>query len=233
MGALANCSLALREQTAAQREEAREAGQSFAVPHPARELPVLSQQASLEAVLRYALLSNADVEQAYFDWAAAVERIPQATSLPDPRFSYEYLFSEERLRRWDRMTLGAAQMIPLPAKLSRAGEVALAESRAAQRRLEDAKFSLQAALVAAWHELWLVDRSIEIAEENLSLLREFTEVTRQRVAVGRAAQAEASKADLEVAAAESELLEAELGEVHARELELEIWTAEIGHRTRE
>jgi hypothetical protein len=27
------------------------------------------------------------------------------SEIPDPRFSHEYLFSEERLRRWNRTTL--------------------------------------------------------------------------------------------------------------------------------
>jgi outer membrane protein TolC len=221
LAALGGCALVLREETAEQRGRAREAGRPFAERHEARALPELPEQAPLEAVLSYAFLSNADVERAYFDWVGAVERIPQATSLPDPRFSYEYLFTDERLRRWNRTTLGISQMIPLPAKLSRAGEVALADSRAAQLRLEDAKFSLQAAVVAAWHELWLVDRNIEIDEDNLALLRELAEVTRQRVAVGRALQADASKADLEVASAENQLLtrraqrSAALGEVNA------------------
>ena len=51
----------------------------------------------------------------------------------------------------------------------------------------------------------MIDRSVEIEEENLELLRQFASVTRQRVAVGRAMQADASKADLETSAAENRL----------------------------
>ena len=61
-------------------------------------------------------------------------------------------------------------------------------------------------MVAAWHELWLVDRNTEVDEANLSLLRQVVAVTRQLVAVNRAPQADASKLDLEVASAENQLL---------------------------
>jgi outer membrane protein TolC len=157
-------------------------------------------------VLAYAFRSNAELERAHFEWAAALARVPQAVSLPDPRFSFAYLFSDERMRRWDRTTLGVSQMIPYPDKLTKAGRVTLAEAVAARQRLEARKFSLQAEVVGAWHVLWLIDRSVEIDEANLSLLEQFRVVTRQLVAVGRAPQADASKADLEVASAENELL---------------------------
>jgi hypothetical protein len=110
-----------------------------------------------------------------------------------------------RCGSWDRTTLGISQMIPYPGKLTRAGRVALAEAIAARHRLEATKFALQAEVVAAWHELWLVDRGSEIDDANLALLEQFREVTLELVAVGRAPQADATKADLEVASAGNEL----------------------------
>jgi cobalt-zinc-cadmium efflux system outer membrane protein len=200
------CGLFLPGGTREERARLERAGEPFAVPHEVRPLPPLSEAAALDDVLAHAFRSNAELEMAYFEWAAALARVPQAVSLPDPVLSYEYLFSAEKMRRWDRTTLGVAQMIPYPGKLTRAGEIALSESVAAGRRLEDRKFTLQAEVVAAWYELWVVDRGVEIDEANLELLRQVVTVTRQLVAVGLAPQADASKLDLELSAAENQLL---------------------------
>ena len=200
------CSVFLPRATREEQKRLERAAEPFSTPHERRPLPALSEAAALTDVLAYAFRSNAELEMAYFDWAAALARVPQAVALPDPVLSYEYLFAAEKMQRWDRTTLGVGQMIPYPGKLTGAGRVALAEAVAARRRLEDRKFSLQAELVAAWHELWLVDRNAEVDEANLSLLRQVVAVTRQLVAVNRAPQADASKLDLEVASAENQLL---------------------------
>lgn len=203
--ALCGCAVFAPAETKDERARVEHAGEPFSTRHEARELPALPDGAPLGDVLAYAFRSNADLEMSYFEWAAALERVPQESSLPDPSLSFEYLFASERMGRWDRTTLGGSQMIPYPAKLTRAGEVALADAVAARHRLEDRKFSLQAEVAAAWYELWLVDRGIEIGAENLALLQQFASVTHEIVAVGRAPQSDASKAELEVASADNEL----------------------------
>jgi outer membrane protein, heavy metal efflux system len=199
---LAGCSIAGEKE---ERSKLKREGTPFATSHERRSLPVLPESPSREAVLQYAFYSNAGIEQAYFEWAMAIERVPQASSLDNPRFSFEYLFSRDRVARWDRVTLGASQMIPFPGKLEAAGQVALQAAIAARRRFEDAKFALQAEVVEAYERLLLTDRAIAIGESNLSLLRQFVEVSRALVGAGKARQADLSKAELEAAQAENEL----------------------------
>lgn len=200
--AAAGCSVA--GESAERRDLDRE-GRPYQFRHGERKLPTLPADAPLLDVLQHAFLSNADLERAYFEWKMAVERVPQAASLDDPRFRFERLFSKEKLSRWDRTTLAISQMVPFPGKLDKAGQVALAEAVAAGRRFEDAKFMLQAELVEAWAELRFVRAAIRIAEENLALLRDVAETTRALVAVGKATQVDVTKADLEVTAADNEL----------------------------
>lgn len=199
---LAGCSVAgeREERSALDRER-----QPFSIPHERRTLPAIAETPSREEVMQYAFYSNAAVEEAYFAWAMALERVPQAASMDNPRFSFEYLFSRERVSRWDRATLGGSQMIPFPGKLEAAGQVALQAAIAARRRFEDAKFTLQAEVIEAYEELLLTDRSIAIGEANLKLLRQFVEVSRELVGAGKARQAELSKAELEASQAENEL----------------------------
>ena len=93
----AGCSLFAPGETREERERLERAGEPFSAPHETRQLPALAEEAPLADVLAYAFHSNAELEMAYFEWAAALERVPQAVSLPDPLLSYQYLFSADRL----------------------------------------------------------------------------------------------------------------------------------------
>src|SRR5216684_5006678 len=52
-------------------------------------LPVLTADSSLSNFLAYAMLNRPEVEAAYYDWAASVERITQARSFPDPQLTLQ------------------------------------------------------------------------------------------------------------------------------------------------
>jgi outer membrane protein TolC len=54
------------------------------------ELPTLHESATLNDYLAYAALNNPGLEAAFNRWRAALERVPQEKSLPDPRFTYRY-----------------------------------------------------------------------------------------------------------------------------------------------
>jgi outer membrane protein TolC len=188
-----------------ERDALLQSATPFDKPHETRILPILHPEPTFEDVLQYAFSANAEIEQVYFEWRVAFERVAQAVSLDDPRFSFAYLFSKEKFQAWDRVTLGGAQMIPAPGKRELAGQIALQEAIAARRRFEDAKFSLQANVVTEWNELLFMDRSITIGEANVELLREFLDTTLQLVAVGKAPQSAAIKADLEAQNEHNEL----------------------------
>lgn len=203
--ALAACSGPRPKGEADERAAAAREGAPYLKPHAERTLPALPEAAALPDVLHYGFLSNANLEQAYFEWKAALERIPQAVSYDQPKFAFDYLFSKEQMSAWNRTTLGASQMIPFPGKLDRAGREALEGAIAARRRFEDAKFALQAEIVGAFHQLALVDRTVAIDEENVRLLEDFVETAGTAVSVGKAAQADLLKAELELETAKNEL----------------------------
>src|SRR6266498_2186245 len=52
-------------------------------------LPTLQTNASLSDFIHFAVLNQPQVEAAYYDWAASVQRITVERSLPDPRLSFE------------------------------------------------------------------------------------------------------------------------------------------------
>jgi hypothetical protein len=52
-------------------------------------LPDLTTNSSLGDFLTYAMLNQPQIEAAYYDWAASVENITVARSLPDLQFTFQ------------------------------------------------------------------------------------------------------------------------------------------------
>jgi len=166
------------------------------------ELPPLPGEPSLRDCLRTAFHADAELRARYWEWRAAIERIPQEASPPNPAFSFSHLFSNERMSAWDRTTLGLSNdpmsNLPFPAKLATAGRRALAEAVAAGRRFEAAKFNLQAEVTSLYLDLALHGEQIRAQEETVALLRLAAADAGSRLRAGRAAPEEALRAQDEV-----------------------------------
>ena len=142
--ALAGCAMRPAGEDA-ERQRAAEAGRPFT---DTVVLPLLPENPTPEDYLRFAFLRNADLHARYWEWRAAIERVPQDSSFPNVALPFSVMFSGGKQKLWDRTTLGLSNDpmsdIPFPTKLSTAGRKALEEARAAGLRFEAAKFLLQA-----------------------------------------------------------------------------------------
>jgi outer membrane protein TolC len=154
--------------------------------------PPLPEQPTADDWLRAAFFANADLHARYFEWRAALERIPQVASPPKAALSFNYLFSDENLKAWDRTTLGVSNdpmsNIPFPTKLATEGRRALEEARAAGRRFEAAKFALQAQVLSLYDDLALHAVMIRLQQERIQLLGLGLRETRARASTGSASQ---------------------------------------------
>ncbi len=213
---LAGCSL---EPRATDLESARmaEAGKGFEEPFDKRTLPPLAEQPGWRDVLQRAFLANGNLEAAYFDWKAALAGVKVAGAYPNTNVAlgYSYLFSGEKMKAWDRTTLGVgfdpAMSLQWPGKVQEAARAALADARAKGKRFEAAKFALQQRVLTAWLDYaWLAER-IRIQGENVDLLKMLVDAAQQRVRTGGPqqdmlkAQTEYEMARNELASLQSEL----------------------------
>jgi outer membrane protein, heavy metal efflux system len=190
-----------------ERERIESAGASYvrrAEPAPLPEKP------GPDDYLRYAFLSNADLEARYWEWKAAIEQVPQDASLPNAAISFDYMFSGGTMKAWDRTTLGISNdpmtNIPFPTKLATAGRRALEAARAAGLRFEGAKFLLQGNVLSTYYDLALLAESIRIQEENVALLRVTVGQAEASVSAGTSSQQDLLKAQTELDLAQNELV---------------------------
>ena len=73
----------------AARQDLKTVGGTYRPQNQRPPLPALQTNASLASFLAFAILNQPQIEAAYFDWAASVERITRERSLPDPRLTFE------------------------------------------------------------------------------------------------------------------------------------------------
>jgi outer membrane protein, heavy metal efflux system len=131
----------------------------------------------------------------------AVEQVPQAKALPDPKFTYRL----ETRRQPHGQTFGISQMLPWFGTIEAATGMATAEEKAAQHRYQSQRLKLFADVKGAFYDYAFLARQLEIAKANLELLRHFAEVARIRYSASQATQPDVIRAEIEIATMENEI----------------------------
>jgi len=161
---------------------------------------------SLADYLRYAALNNAGLKAAFEQWKAAIEEVPQARSLPDPRFTYGHFIEEVETRVGpQRNKFGISQMFPWFGKIEARTRAAGATAEAARRRYEAKKLKLFFEVKDAFHEYVYLARAIEIARENLELIEDFEQVALTKYIGAATGHPDVVRAQVELAQLEDRL----------------------------
>ena len=165
-------------------------------------------------MLHRAFLANGDLESAYFDWKAAVDRIDIAAAWPNSRLmlGYSYTLSAGNMKAFDRNTFSLSpdsmESLLWPSKAAKQGEVALAQAREAGARFRAAKFELQRRVLSAWADYAVQAERLRIARERELLARFTLDTAGSRVRAG-GIQQDLLKAEVESEAARDSVRTAE------------------------
>ena len=166
---------------------------------PAELEGVLTDEATLDHCLAYAAIHNPGLEAVFNRWKAALERIPQVRSLPDPRFNYRYFIENVETRVGpQRQSLGFSQVFPWLGKLDLRGGVAVEVARAAQARYEAEKLQLFYKVKKAYYEYYYLAQVIGVVRENLELVKYLEEVARTRFKVAEGGHPNVIRAQVEL-----------------------------------
>ena len=175
-----------------ERERLETAAKQFLLEYrPA--LPALTADSAPAEYLRWAMLNQPSVTAAYFDWAAAVAKIPAARTPPDPRLTIQADISNVLMA----LMPGLMFDFPGPGKLAAGAEVASAESEMKYHVFT--KVSLQAAfdLKKACWELRTLDTRLELNRQMSDLLAETEKIAEARNATGTAMLPDVLRARIE------------------------------------
>ena len=170
----------------------RVAAASVAVEEP-------DEASDLVRLLRYARANNPGLQAAFERWKVALERVPQATALPEPRLSFSGFLAAVETRAGPlQARVGLAQPFPWFGELALAGSVAFEASESAREALEAERLELDQRVRAAWYEYAWVARAIEITEGNRELLVHWESVARARMKTGLGRHSDVIRAQVEL-----------------------------------
>jgi outer membrane protein TolC len=156
-------------------------------------LPALVTNSTLGEFLTYAMLNQPQIETAYFDWAASVENITAARSLPDPQLTFQMDIADIVTS----VMPGFMQEFPGPGKLRLQAQAATAASQARYFDFEKAVLQAAYAVKRSCAQLWFLDEKIRINREMLRLLSDLEQSARGQNAVGRATLQDVYRAQIE------------------------------------
>jgi len=160
----------------------------------------------LEDYLAFAAMHNAGLQVAFEQWKIAVEQVPQAKSLPDPKFTYGYFIEEVETRVGPQKNkLEIMQTFPWFGEIEARTDAAAAAAKAARKRYEAAKLKLFSEVKDAFYEYTYLARAIEIAKENLELIQHFEEVARTKYITAATGHPDVIRAQIELARLEDRL----------------------------
>jgi cobalt-zinc-cadmium efflux system outer membrane protein len=154
---------------------------------------------TLEDYLRCASLNNAGLKAKFEQWKAALEQVPQAKALDDPKFTYSYYIEQVETRVGPQQhQFGIMQVFPWFGKIQARTDAASAKANAAKEKYEAAKLKLFWQVKDAYAEYVYLAEAINIAKQNLELLKHFEEVARTKYITATATHPDIIRAQIEL-----------------------------------
>ena len=186
------------------------AGEEVAVPQDKTEAADPGQEAvGLEILSEYltqAALSNEELKAAFYRWKAALEKVPQVKSLPDPSFTFAYFIRSIETRTGPQQaSFRLAQTFPWFGKLDLKGDMAAQEASAVKAEYDALKLKIFFQVKNAYFEYGYLAKAVEITRENIELLRYLESVARARYSAGATPYADVIRTQVELGKLEDRL----------------------------
>ncbi len=181
-----------------ERDAAVQAGKPFEKRFELRKLPSLPENPTPDQLVEYALLSNAELEQRYWEWRGAIEQIPQdATQTTTLNIAAGTTITNGHTG-WQSSTVSLANDpmtdIKWPGKLDAAAAQTLENAKAAGHRFIKAKYDLRNKTLSAYYDYALTAELIRLEQSNQQLLATTAMATEARTRAGASGQQDLLKA---------------------------------------
>lgn len=161
-----------------------------------------SQPLLLEDLIQEALLNNPQLQSANLQAEAAKTQIKQAKAWEPPQIGVEFFQTPIQsfpnpLKDWMENDYSIQQMVPFPGKISAMSKSAKFNAAMMEQGFLALQKRIIRELKSAYYELYLVQRRIQLNQENQELMRKFTDIARKQYEVGMGKQADILRAQTE------------------------------------
>ncbi|HLF34354.1 MAG TPA: TolC family protein [Cyclobacteriaceae bacterium] len=134
---------------------------------------VTAQQSdSLLQYLEQAAANNPGLKAKYLEYSAALEKVPQAASLPDPELQFGYFIKPMQQMNGNQVNdIRFMQMFPWFGTLKAAKDEASKMALARYEEMRNLKFRLFKDVKISWYRVYRTKKEIDITEQNLEILK--------------------------------------------------------------
>ena len=157
---------------------------------------------NVDRLVEEALQNNPEIFAAKKRWEVYKEKIPQASALEDPMFSFgiinlptSFSFHQEDMTMKE---FAISQKFPFPGKRPLMKEMALKEAEAVYTEIQRKIHQIIKDVKTAYYDLSHVYRTTEVTQRNKRILEDFAKIAETRYAVGEGIQQDVLKAHVEV-----------------------------------
>lgn len=166
----------------------------------------ITAESGLDDYIHIGLRRNPELKASFYEWKAALKKVPQAFSLPDPQFTYtDYLESVETRVGPQNKAFSVNQKIPLPDKLWIRKAKAFKASETAYYKFEKQRLNLIAQITEGFYEYAYLAKAIAVTQENMKLLSNIESVAQTKYASGLTKNQDLLKVQVELGKLENEL----------------------------
>jgi outer membrane protein TolC len=161
---------------------------------------------SLETYLKIAAENNPGLKAKFSDYMAAMEKVPQVGTLPDPQFAFGYFINPVETRLGpQKATLGLKQAFPWFGLLRSKEDVATGLAKAKYEIFENSKSNLFFEVKTAYYNYYFTEKAIQITRENMEILRIFKNLSLVKIENGSASIVDELRVELELNDLENQL----------------------------
>jgi outer membrane protein, heavy metal efflux system len=156
-------------------------------------------QESLKYYLETAAQNNPGLKAKFNDYMAAMQKVPQVGTLPDPSIAFGYFIQPVETRvgpqNWK---FNLAQSFPWFGLLSAKEDVATEMASAKYEVFENAKSNLFFEVKTAYYNYYFIEKAIEITDENIQILDVFKRLSLVKIEAGKASIVDELRVELEL-----------------------------------
>src|ERR1035437_3270549 len=167
------------------------------------EESVASPPTPLSQILADAEGNNPQISAANYGVRAARQIVPQVTTLPDPKFTYQQLsvgspkpFAGYTNSDFAYIGVGASQALPYPGKLRLRGDVAERDADTKLAEVEVTKTGIADAIKADYLQLAYLQQTLGILRQNESVLDQLIQDATVHYRVGQGMQQDVLQAQV-------------------------------------
>ena len=163
-------------------------------------------QTELDNYLNIGAENNPGLKAKFLEYNAALEKVPQVGTLPDPTISFGYFISPVETRVGPQQAkFGITQMFPWFGTLNAQEDVVIERAKAKYEVFEEAKSKLFFDIKSAYYNLYFVQKGIAITRENIAILNTFQQLALIKVETGKSSVVDEMRVEMEKNELENQL----------------------------